>query len=176
MADSEFPRRGGGGNAKPKGGTKNLLFGQVFPENCMKMNEIGPGGHIPGAPLRSATVILEPLFYLKMTRSKITFCLASWFTITFPLTFFIWHQKGNYFHSQTSAMQCLSIQVRIKKAWLPCWPVYSQQVSCQKWIWGSHKQESMRMRDLPSFETSLKVQNSGTSGYTKRTYVLQKFI
>ena len=32
----------------------------------------------------------------------------------------------------------------IKKAQLPCWPLYSQQVSHQRWIWGSHKWESMQ--------------------------------
>ena len=30
------------------------------------------------------------------------------------------------------------------KAWLPCWPLYSQQVSHQRLIWGSHKRESMQ--------------------------------
>ena len=54
MADPGFPRRGG---ANFQGGGKNLLFGQIFPKNCMKMKEFGPrrGGHaslVP--PLRSA--------------------------------------------------------------------------------------------------------------------------
>ena len=42
---------GGGGVANFKGGGKNLLFGQIFPENCMKMKEFGPRGHVIGAPL-----------------------------------------------------------------------------------------------------------------------------
>ena len=63
----------------------------------------------------------------------------------------------------------------IEKAWLPCWPLYSQQVSHQRWIWGSHKRESTH----PSWlwnpgQTSPEVQNRGISGPTKRTYVLQK--
>ena len=38
-----FPR---GGGANPQGGGANLLFGQTFPENCMKMKEFGStGGH-----------------------------------------------------------------------------------------------------------------------------------
>ena len=42
VADPGFPRGGGG----------NLLFGQNFPENCIKMKELGPGvggWRIPGA-------------------------------------------------------------------------------------------------------------------------------
>ena len=59
VVDPEFPRQGG---ANPKGGGKNLLFGHFFPENCMKMKEIRPGGgaRIPGAPpLRSTTGNIE---------------------------------------------------------------------------------------------------------------------
>ena len=66
----------------------------------------------------------------------------------------------------------------IKKAWLPCWPLYSQQVLHQRWIWGSPKWESMQ-RDPPWLwnpgQTSPEVQNRGISGPRKRTYVLQKF-
>ena len=53
MADLGFPR---GGGVNPQGGSANLLFGQKFPENCMKMKEFGPkgGAHVPGTPLRSA--------------------------------------------------------------------------------------------------------------------------
>ena len=44
MADPGFPRQG-----------PNVLFGQIFRKNCMKMKEIGPGGvHIPSVPLGSA--------------------------------------------------------------------------------------------------------------------------
>ena len=32
----------------------------------------------------------------------------------------------------------------IEKARLPCWPLYSQQVLHQRWIWGAHKRESMQ--------------------------------
>ena len=34
-----------GGAPTPKAGA-NLLFGQIFPENCMKIKEIGPEGHV----------------------------------------------------------------------------------------------------------------------------------
>ena len=45
------------GGANPKGGNEKLLFGQIFPKNCMKMKEIEPGGRESLAPLlRSATV------------------------------------------------------------------------------------------------------------------------
>ena len=32
------------GSANFQGGGANLLFGQISPENCMKMKEFGPGG------------------------------------------------------------------------------------------------------------------------------------
>ena len=48
-----FPR---GGGANLQGGGAHLLFGQKFPENCIKMKEFGPGGRVPCAPLRSANV------------------------------------------------------------------------------------------------------------------------
>ena len=53
VADPEFPR---GGDTNSQSGGANLLFGQKFPENCMKMKEFGPrgGAFVPGAPLRSA--------------------------------------------------------------------------------------------------------------------------
>ena len=41
MADPGFPRRGG---ANRQGGSVNLLFGQISPQNCMNMKEIGPRG------------------------------------------------------------------------------------------------------------------------------------
>ena len=49
MADPGFPRQGA-----------NVLFGQIFRKNCMKMKEIGRWGggggevHIPSVPLGSA--------------------------------------------------------------------------------------------------------------------------
>ena len=53
MEDPGFPR---GGGAHLQGGGANLLFGQKFPENCMKMKELRPkgGGPRPWRPLRSA--------------------------------------------------------------------------------------------------------------------------
>ena len=42
VADPGFPRWGGGANFQ--GVDTNLLFNQIFPENCMKMKEFGPGG------------------------------------------------------------------------------------------------------------------------------------
>ena len=46
--DPGFPRWRGAPTAQ--GGGVNLLFGQNFPENCMKMKEIGPGGTHPWRP------------------------------------------------------------------------------------------------------------------------------
>ena len=40
MADPGFPRESG----NPRGEIPNLLFGTIFAENCMKMNETGPRG------------------------------------------------------------------------------------------------------------------------------------
>ena len=45
------------GGANTQGGCANLSFGQIFPENSMKMKEIGLGTRVPGTsppPLRSA--------------------------------------------------------------------------------------------------------------------------
>ena len=53
MVDPGFPRHrvGGGRGANLQAGGGNLLFGQFFPEICMKMKEIGPGGgHDSPAP------------------------------------------------------------------------------------------------------------------------------
>ena len=46
------------GGANPQGGGTNLLFCQIFPTTCMKMNEIGSGGRtrVSGAHFRSAKV------------------------------------------------------------------------------------------------------------------------
>ena len=46
----------------------------------------------------------------------------------------------------------MSVITWIETAQLPCWPLYSQQVSHQRWIWGSHKQENMQGIH-PGFET-----------------------
>ena len=45
-----------------------------------------------------------------------------------------------------------SASMWIEKAQLPCWPLYSQQVSHQRWIWGSLKWESTQGIH-PGFET-----------------------
>ena len=47
--------------------------------------------------------------------------------------------------------QCL--RTHLKVCWLPCWPLYSLQVSHQRWIWGSHRWESMQKGIHPGFET-----------------------
>ena len=70
----------------------------------------------------------------------------------------------------------------VKKARLPCWPLYIQQVSHQRWIWGiccaqarKHASEGIH----PGFKTRgrhQQVQNRSISGPTKSTYVLQKFL
>ena len=55
VADPGFAR-GEGGNPLCEGA--KLLFGQKFPQNCMKIKEFGPrGGRIPGAPPRSANAL-----------------------------------------------------------------------------------------------------------------------
>ena len=44
----------------------------------------------------------------------------------------------------------------IKKAQLPCWPLYSQQVSHQRWIWGIHCVQARKHTSEgihPGFET-----------------------
>ena len=67
----------------------------------------------------------------------------------------------------------MSASTWIKKVQLPCWPLFSQQVSHQRWIWGLHKQESMQGLWNPG-QMSPEVQNRGISDPTKGTYVLQK--
>ena len=47
VADPGFLR---GGGANSQGGREKLLFGQFFPEKCMKIKEIGPRG--TGRPWR----------------------------------------------------------------------------------------------------------------------------
>ena len=53
----DFPKEG----ANPQGGIANLLFGQKFPENCIKMKEFEPrgGGGRPWRSLRSANALNE---------------------------------------------------------------------------------------------------------------------
>ena len=48
------------GGANFQGGSENLSFNHIFPENCMKMKEFGPGGGASVAlPLRSATALVK---------------------------------------------------------------------------------------------------------------------
>ena len=54
MADPGIPRRG----ATIPEGSVNLLLGQIFAENCIKMKELGlRGGVHPYRELRSANVM-----------------------------------------------------------------------------------------------------------------------
>ena len=57
--------RKGGGRANPWVWSKNLIFDKIFPENCMKMKEIGPkggeGARIPSSPLD------PPMFHPRLT-------------------------------------------------------------------------------------------------------------
>ena len=39
--------RGWGGSVNPEVWAKNLSFGKIFTENCLRMKEIGPGGGRP---------------------------------------------------------------------------------------------------------------------------------
>ena len=62
VADLGFPRQGG---ANFQGGDANLLFGQLFPENCRKMKELGPTGGDARlwCPLRSATAVVADIYW-----------------------------------------------------------------------------------------------------------------
>ena len=55
--------------ANHQGGSTNLLFGQNFYENCMKMKEFGPrwGTRVPGAQLD------PPMFYENKLVIKLNF-------------------------------------------------------------------------------------------------------
>ena len=44
MTDPEFPR--GAPTPKVGRGQANLLFGEIFPENAMKMKKIGPEARV----------------------------------------------------------------------------------------------------------------------------------
>ena len=55
---------GGWGRQHQTGGG-NLLFGQLFPKNCMKMKEIGPRGGVPRASLDPPmSVLFYPYAFL----------------------------------------------------------------------------------------------------------------
>ena len=58
----------------------------------------------------------------------------------------------------------MSASMWIKKAWLSCGPPYSQQVSHQRWIWGSHKQESTQIGIHSSFETQSRHHQKSKTG------------
>ena len=70
VADPGFPREGGD---NPQGGGAYLIFGQKFPENCMKMKEFGPrvgGGASLAPPLRSANAETNTLAVLKSSAAQ----------------------------------------------------------------------------------------------------------
>ena len=54
VVNSGFPR---GGSAISKGGCEKLLFGQVSPQNCMKLKELGPQRGRQWRPLSSANAL-----------------------------------------------------------------------------------------------------------------------
>ena len=63
MADPGFLK-----GANSKSGCEKLLFGQCFPENCMKMKEIGPrGGARPWCPPLDPPMLSEPWNYSCVT-------------------------------------------------------------------------------------------------------------
>ena len=62
--------------------------------------------------------------------------------------------------------QCLwTILQVLKKAWLLCWPLYSQQVSHHKWIWGPHKWESMQKGSTLALKPRADITRSPKQGY-----------
>ena len=73
VADPGFPR---GGGANPEGGGANLIFGQKFPENCMKMKEFGPRGGkraslAPPPPLDPPTYLMIMPYHGQMKENQI---------------------------------------------------------------------------------------------------------
>ena len=52
VADPGCPKRGGGGGVVRQAliWDKNVLFGKIFTENCVKMKEFGPGVPTPPPP------------------------------------------------------------------------------------------------------------------------------
>ena len=59
---SSLSNGNGGSRIFPRGGAptpKSAIIFQFFAENCMKMKEFGPrGGGVPGAPVRSADLVV----------------------------------------------------------------------------------------------------------------------
>ena len=73
MADSGFPRWWGGGAPTPDFWSKNLLFGKIFVENCMKMEEIGTrggGGGPTSIPLDPPMLKYSNKYALEATGNK----------------------------------------------------------------------------------------------------------
>ena len=58
-----------------------------------------------------------------------------------------------------------SVSMWIKKAWLPCWSLYSQQVSHQRWIWGSHTWESTQKGSTLALKHMADITRSPRQGY-----------
>ena len=69
MADPGFPKRRG---HNPQGWGPNLLCGQIFLENSVKLKEIIPGGRVPGIPLRSANGYVAIATQQRLTTTTIT--------------------------------------------------------------------------------------------------------
>ena len=74
-----------------------------------------------------------------------------------------------------------SVSTWIEKAQLPYWPLYSQQVLHQRWIWGiccvqarKHASEGSTLA-LNPWQTSPEVQNRSISSPTIGTNILQLF-
>ena len=57
--------------------------------------------------------------------------VAEWFTVLYCST------RGHGFKSPAILVDTWSASMWIKKDRSPCWPLYSKQVSHQRWIWGS---------------------------------------
>ena len=73
---------GGGGGAHFQGEGTNLLFGQIFPENCMKLTEFGSGG----GPLASLAPLLDlPMMVLLLTCHWLSFFKLSTIRLDFHM-------------------------------------------------------------------------------------------
>ena len=55
----------GRGSVKPKMGVPTYFLANFFPENCMKIKEIGPGGH-----QRRAYALEPPMVILLFVKGK----------------------------------------------------------------------------------------------------------
>ena len=71
------------GGAKPKGGGACLLFGQIFPENCMKI-KLTPPPQIRQRPLLHLLLLNKRFTNAPCTTLlgsvRRAFCVAEWFT------------------------------------------------------------------------------------------------